>query len=39
MFTKNELYKLYVEEKKSQTEIARMYGCDKANVYYYLKEI
>lgn len=38
MFTKNELYKLYVEEKKSQTEIARMYGCDKANVYYYLKK-
>jgi hypothetical protein len=38
MIEKNDLIKLYSEEKKTQQEIADIYGCSRKNVTYYLKK-
>lgn len=38
MINEKELYKLYVKEGKTQTEIGKLYNCDRKNVDYYLKK-
>lgn len=38
MIDKDTLYNLYIEKGKTQQEIARMYGCDRKNIAYYLKK-
>lgn len=38
MISKEKLIELYVDKKLSQTEIGKMFGCDRKNVDYYLKK-
>lgn len=35
---KETLYNLYIEQEKTQKEIANIYNCDRKNIAYYLKK-
>ncbi|MGL5714515.1 MAG: hypothetical protein ACRCX2_15960 [Paraclostridium sp.] len=36
--TKEKLIELYIEKNLSQREIGEMYGCDRKNIFYYIKK-